>query len=259
MATKNKASSATKKQGKKKDRVRKKVEVEEETTKPKRRRVQKEKKEKKEKTEKKEKKKRKKEKKEDAEKEPEKSEEHEKNEGGGCCAATEAPQRQGWELSDFTRRVYAYTKRIPQGKVATYKDIALAVVASTGARVEGGTAHRAVGNALKKNPFAPMVPCHRVVKSDYTIGGFLGNQGRDNPHVIRKIQTLEAEGVTFNGLKVGFGGRATLAEVIRNRPLNPDELTDRALGERFKEDDDDDVMEEADGMEDVDGQDEASK
>ena len=50
------------------------------------------------------------------------------------------------------------------GKVVTYQELARAL--------ENPKACRAVGNAMHKNPYAPAVPCHRVVKSDGSLGGF---------------------------------------------------------------------------------------
>ena len=55
---------------------------------------------------------------------------------------------------------------------------------------------RAVGQALRKNPFAPKVPCHRVVKSDLGLGGFYGKT--EGPEVIRKRKMLQKEGVAFD-------------------------------------------------------------
>ena len=69
-------------------------------------------------------------------------------------------------LSDktrFEREVLVATFKIPKGKVSTYKSIA--------EKIGRPRAYRAVGNALHKNPLAPIVPCHRVVKSDGTFGG----------------------------------------------------------------------------------------
>jgi methylated-DNA-[protein]-cysteine S-methyltransferase len=63
----------------------------------------------------------------------------------------------------FNEKVYSLLKRVPKGKVTTYGELARAL---------GTKAYRAVGNAMNKNPYAPRVPCHRVVKSDGTIGGF---------------------------------------------------------------------------------------
>jgi methylated-DNA-[protein]-cysteine S-methyltransferase len=57
----------------------------------------------------------------------------------------------------FNQKVWAITARIPRGKVAIYADVASAL---------GSRGYRAVGNALNRNPYAPQVPCHRVVGSD---------------------------------------------------------------------------------------------
>ncbi|MBU0760189.1 MAG: MGMT family protein [Nanoarchaeota archaeon] len=55
----------------------------------------------------------------------------------------------------FSEKCYSVLKKVPRGKVTTYGEIA-----------------RAVGNAMKRNPYAPEVPCHRVVRSDGKVGGF---------------------------------------------------------------------------------------
>ncbi len=86
----------------------------------------------------------------------------------------------------FMQRVWAITARIPAGKVATYGQIA---------RVLGGNASRAVGMALNRNPFAPAVPCHRVVGSDGRLVGFAGG-------VKKKHQLLVGEGVVLAKGKV---------------------------------------------------------
>lgn len=66
----------------------------------------------------------------------------------------------------FNQRIWALCARIPEGKVATYGDLAAAAGAPAAAR--------AVGNAMNKNPYAPRVPCHRVVGSDGSLTGFAG-------------------------------------------------------------------------------------
>ena len=92
------------------------------------------------------------------------------------------------QVTEFQKRVYAATKRIPLGKVATYKSLARAI---------GCGSSQAVGQALKVNPFAPEVPCHRVIRSDLTIGGFSGHlQG---PKIKEKKTLLLREGVRFDG------------------------------------------------------------
>lgn len=64
----------------------------------------------------------------------------------------------------YTRKVLKTTSHIPLGYVTSYGAIAQAV----------GGGPRAVGNIMAGNPFAPIVPCHRVVKSDFTLGGYGG-------------------------------------------------------------------------------------
>jgi methylated-DNA-[protein]-cysteine S-methyltransferase len=65
----------------------------------------------------------------------------------------------------FEMKVYKITAKIPKGKTMTYGQIARKLK----------TSPRAVGQALKRNPFAPKVPCHRVIMSDGSLGGFSGN------------------------------------------------------------------------------------
>jgi O-6-methylguanine DNA methyltransferase len=67
-------------------------------------------------------------------------------------------------ITEFMRSVYHVVAVIPTGSVATYAQVARAIGRPY--------AVRAVGTALNRNPFAPTVPCHRVVRSDGTIGGF---------------------------------------------------------------------------------------
>lgn len=69
-------------------------------------------------------------------------------------------------LTDFEKNVYRAVLGIPRGKTRSYKWIA--------ERIGKPYAVRAVGNALNKNPYAPVVPCHRVVRSDGSLGGYAG-------------------------------------------------------------------------------------
>jgi len=78
----------------------------------------------------------------------------------------------------FVERVYRVVAKIPRGKIMTYKEVAK----SAGSPM----AWRAVGNVLNKNK-NPMIPCHRVVRSDKKIGGY-----RDGTS--RKISLLQKEG-----------------------------------------------------------------
>ena len=82
--------------------------------------------------------------------------------------------------------VYDAVRLIPKGKVATYGSISR--------QIKRGTA-RAVGTALAKNPFAPEVPCHRVVRADGSLGGFHGET--TGPRMLEKCSMLRGEGVPF--------------------------------------------------------------
>ncbi|MBI2442048.1 MAG: MGMT family protein [Lentisphaerae bacterium] len=86
----------------------------------------------------------------------------------------------------FQNAVYAALKRVPRGRVTTYGALAHRV---------GCRSARAVGQALKRNPYAPKVPCHRVIASDLAPGGFMGR--RDPPAMRRKLKLLAKEGVRF--------------------------------------------------------------
>lgn len=85
-------------------------------------------------------------------------------------------------ITDFQKKVYEIVKNIPKGKTTTYKTIAEKL----------NTSPRAVGQALKRNPYAPIVPCHRVIHSNGRIGGFNGNNPRD---IKKKIKLLKSEGI----------------------------------------------------------------
>jgi len=79
----------------------------------------------------------------------------------------------------FYEKCYKVLRKVPKGRVTTYKEIAKSLVSR---------AYRVVGNAMNKNPYAPQVPCHRVVNSDGRIGGFFSGQKN-------KTQMLKKEGV----------------------------------------------------------------
>ena len=81
--------------------------------------------------------------------------------------------------TSFQRRVWALTLTIPAGEVRTYGWMARRLKSSA----------RAVGQALKRNPFAPRVPCHRVVAAGGKLGGYAGRW--NNP---KKRRMLAREG-----------------------------------------------------------------
>ena len=96
-------------------------------------------------------------------------------------------------MSEFQQKVYSLCKKIPRGKVSTYGEIARALG-------KEGVMSRAVGNALNKNHFG-FVPCHRVIKSDGSIGGFASGS-------LKKIYLLRKEGLEIKNNKiVGFKKR----------------------------------------------------
>ena len=81
-------------------------------------------------------------------------------------------------LTLFQQQVYRAIYRIPKGQTRSYCWVAR--------QIGNPAAARAVGNALNRNPFAPLVPCHRVVRSDGSLGGFAGGPSK-------KRRLLEAE------------------------------------------------------------------
>jgi methylated-DNA-[protein]-cysteine S-methyltransferase len=90
------------------------------------------------------------------------------------------------QQKSFSEKCYVLLRKVPKGKVTTYKAIAEAL---------GTKAYRAVGTAMNKNPYAPQVPCHRVVNSDGRVGGFFS--GTNN-----KIKMLKKEGIPIKEGKI---------------------------------------------------------
>ena len=84
------------------------------------------------------------------------------------------------EGTNFQKMVWTELKKIPFGETRTYKEIAVAI--------GNPKAARAVANACGKNPYPIFIPCHRVVRSDGTIGGFTGDGG-----IEKKRQLLRQE------------------------------------------------------------------
>jgi methylated-DNA-[protein]-cysteine S-methyltransferase len=81
--------------------------------------------------------------------------------------------------SDFQRRALKRLRQVPPGSVVTYQALAAAIGAPDG--------QRAIGNTMASNPLPIYLPCHRVIKSDGTIGNYGGG-------VERKLKLLRAEG-----------------------------------------------------------------
>lgn len=91
----------------------------------------------------------------------------------------------------FAERVYTALRQVPKGKVTTYKALAQAL------NTKG---YQAIGQALRRNPYAPEVPCHRVVASDGSLCGFNGHRTGEN--IDRKTAMLINEGVPVSAGKV---------------------------------------------------------
>ena len=82
--------------------------------------------------------------------------------------------------TDFQVSVWKELLKIPRGKTKTYKEIALAIGKPNSSR--------AVANACAQNPYAPAVPCHRVVRADGSLGGYSADGGME-----RKRELLDME------------------------------------------------------------------
>ena len=84
------------------------------------------------------------------------------------------------EGTDFQLSVWKELLKIPAGSTKTYKEIAVAIGKPNSSR--------AVANACAQNPYAPAVPCHRVVRSDGSLGGYSADGGME-----RKRELLDME------------------------------------------------------------------
>ena len=92
------------------------------------------------------------------------------------------PSNNDFRGTKFQKKVWNYLKTIRKGTVKTYKQVAIAINRPKSAR--------AVANAIGKNPFAPKIPCHRVIRSDGGLGGYSGRGG-----IKTKLRLLRSEKV----------------------------------------------------------------
>ncbi len=92
------------------------------------------------------------------------------------------PSNNDFRGTKFQKKVWNYLKTIREGTVKTYKEVAIGINRPKSAR--------AVANAVGKNPFAPRIPCHRVIRSDGSLGGYSGKGG-----VKTKKLLLKREGI----------------------------------------------------------------
>ena len=84
----------------------------------------------------------------------------------------------------FQLKVWEYLKKIPRGSVKTYSQVAKGIGKPLSVR--------AVANAISKNPYPPKIPCHRVIRSDGTLGGYSGKGGIKTKKLLQK-----KEGITL--------------------------------------------------------------
>ena len=84
----------------------------------------------------------------------------------------------------FQIKVWKFISKIPKGSLKTYKQVAIGIKRPKSAR--------AVANACAKNPYAPKIPCHRVIRSDGTLGGYSGRGG-----IKQKLRLLRYEKVSI--------------------------------------------------------------
>ncbi|KAI4115999.1 MAG: hypothetical protein LQ345_003500 [Seirophora villosa] len=92
------------------------------------------------------------------------------------------------DLTPFRQSVLLALCQVPSGQFTSYAAMAQHLRSSA----------RAVGNALRNNPFAPRVPCHRVVAADKSLGGFGGEWGMQGKHAGEKVRLLREEGVVVD-------------------------------------------------------------
>ena len=86
--------------------------------------------------------------------------------------------------TEFQLKVWSYLRKIPRGSVKTYSQVAKAIGKPL--------AVRAVASAIGKNPFPPKIPCHRVIRSDGSLGGYSAKGG-----IKTKKMLLKKEGITL--------------------------------------------------------------
>ena len=91
------------------------------------------------------------------------------------------------KFTHFQNLVYEAVKKIPEGKVVSYTQVA--------EHIGKKKAERAVGRALANNPFIGQIPCHRVVKKDASLGGFVLGENK-------KMEMLKKEGVRIRDGKI---------------------------------------------------------
>lgn len=120
-------------------------------------------------------------------------------------------------MTPLAEKTYILLKTVPKGRITTYKALADAL---------GTKAYRAIGQIMRNNPYSfeeyldlkQRVPCHRVVASDGTIGGFKGEKTGET--IRRKIALLRKEGVIIrNNRVVDFKKMEYVFDKVHKRAL----------------------------------------
>ena len=91
-------------------------------------------------------------------------------------------------LTPYRKSLYSALLSVPPGRYTTYAALSDYLRSSA----------RAVGSGMRNNPFAPEVPCHRVLAADGSVGGFHGDWGKDGKYANQKMELLRSEGVKFD-------------------------------------------------------------
>ena len=92
------------------------------------------------------------------------------------------PSNNDFRGTKFQKKVWNYLKTIRKGTLKTYKQVAIGINRPKSAR--------AVANAVGKNPFAPKIPCHRVIRSDGSLGGYSGKGGVKTKKILLKREGI---------------------------------------------------------------------
>lgn len=106
---------------------------------------------------------------------------------------TELKRIESSSITPFRKTVLSLLCQIPRGRYSTYGALSDHI-----SQTSRKTCARAVGSGIRNNPFAPEVPCHRILAGDGSIGGFCGDWGKDGKFANEKHKLLSEEGVKFD-------------------------------------------------------------
>lgn len=114
------------------------------------------------------------------------------NTGNDFDMETQLKRIEDCDMTAFRKQTLSLLCKIPRGRYSTY-----GAMSDWISQNSHQTCARAVGNAMRNNPFAPEVPCHRILAADGTLGGFKGSWGEEGKYAKHKHELLHAEGVRF--------------------------------------------------------------